>query len=411
LEEDQKFTMLNEIDVLKTSPSTLKVRVLRMWSIKDNKNLNEDFLIEMVLMDENENRIQATVYKQDIFRFKRFLKESSTLTIVNPSIGLNGLNYRVIDCPNKLVLGPSTHVNSCQEFDGHIIGHVVHVFKSNVSNVKDKNKRTMEICDLRGNCHAIVILQFGRVKYYTGSDSKEKVYVSNSFGSNVSRFFINDYLFEIEEYKNSLVDLQNANDVSVRKPIPVKMLSSVDDEFLRATDFFSIGNICTIISPKSIIILGTIKAIYLDTEWYYIGCNICSRKLMENNGEDGKEYECKTVRCNVLGVIPTPRFKIKIWVQDSTGVVSLTLFDRDATMLTKKTAKELIDSQNENKVENGGFSAELDSILEKRFAFKVDVADFNFRNNVEDYGISKLTDETNIITELHKGLDVRLVIT
>ncbi|XP_076945943.1 uncharacterized protein LOC143617195 [Bidens hawaiensis] len=232
----------------------------------------------------------------------------------------------------------------------------------------------------------------------------EKVYVSNSFGSNVSRFFINDYLFEIEEYKNSLVDLLNANDVSVRKPIPVKMLSSVDDEFLRATDFFSIGDICTIISPKSIIILGTIKAIYLDTEWYYIGCNICSRKLMENNGEDRKEYECKTVRCNVLGVIPTPRFKIKIRVQDSTGVVSLTLFDRDATMLTKKTAKELIDSQNE--VENGGFPAELDSILEKRFAFKVDVADFNFRNNVEDYGISKLTDETNIITELHKGLDV-----
>ncbi|XP_076939148.1 uncharacterized protein LOC143607668 [Bidens hawaiensis] len=130
----------------------------------------------------------------------------------------------------------------------------------------------MEICDLRGNCvyltlwdhyvselskyviehfnegHAIVILQFGRVKYYTGSDGKEKVYVSNSFGSNVSRFFINDYLFEIEEYKNSLVDLLNANDVSVRKPIPVKMLSSVDNEFFRATDFFNIGDICTIIS-------------------------------------------------------------------------------------------------------------------------------------------------------------------
>ncbi|XP_076895258.1 replication protein A 70 kDa DNA-binding subunit B-like [Bidens hawaiensis] len=366
--------MFNEIDVLKTSPSTLKVRVLRMWSIKDNKNVNEDFLIEMVLMDENENRIQATVYKQNIYRFKRFLKESSTLTIVNLSVGLNGSNYRVIDCPNKLVLGPNTHVNSCQEFDGRlfdIIGHVVHVFKNNASNVKDKNKRTMEICDLRGNCvylilwdhyvselskyviehfdegHAIVILQFGRVKYYTGSDGKEKVYVSNSFGSNVSRFFINDYLFEIEEYKNSLVDLLNANDVSIRKPIPVKMLSSVDDEFLRATDFFNIGDICTIISPKSIIILGTIKAICPDTEWYYIGCNTCSRKLMENNGEGGKEYECKTVRCNVLGVIPTPRFKIKIRVQDSTGVVSLTLFDRDAKMLTKKTAKELIDSQNE----------------------------------------------------------------
>ncbi|XP_076918998.1 replication protein A 70 kDa DNA-binding subunit B-like [Bidens hawaiensis] len=405
--EAQKFTMLNEIDVLKTSPSTLKVRVLRLWSIKDNKNVNEDFLIEMVLMDEDENRIQATVYKQDIFRFKRFLKESSTLTIVNPSVGLNGSNYHVIDCSNKLVFGPNTHVNPCQEFGGRmfgfkmisfeslinkdvslksivdIIGHVVHVFKSNASNIKDKNKRTMEICDLSGNCvylilwdhyasklskyviehfdedQTIIVLQFGRVKYYTGSDGKEKV----------------------------LLALLNDNDVSVRKPIPVKMLSSVDDEFLR---------------PKSIIILGKIKAICPDTEWYYIGCNTCSRKLMENDGECGKENECKTVRCNVLSTIPTYRFKIKIRVQDSTGVVSLTLFDRDTKMLTNKTAKELIDSQNENKVESGGFPAELDCVLEKIFAFKVDVADFNFRNNVENYGINKLTDDTNTITELQK---------
>ncbi|XP_076897019.1 uncharacterized protein LOC143550206 [Bidens hawaiensis] len=221
--EGQKFTMLNEIDVLKTSPSTLKVRVIRLWRIKDNKNVNEDFLIEMLLMDENENRIQTTVYKQDIFRFKRFLKESSTLTIVNPSVGLNGSNYRVIDCSNKLILGPNTHVNPCEEFDSRlfgfkiisfaslinkdvslkstvdIIGHVVHVFKSNASNVKDKNKRTMEICDLSGNCvyltiwdhyaselskyviehfdegQAIIVLQFGRVKYYTGSDGKDLV--------------------------------------------------------------------------------------------------------------------------------------------------------------------------------------------------------------------------------------------
>ncbi|XP_076914329.1 replication protein A 70 kDa DNA-binding subunit C-like [Bidens hawaiensis] len=390
---------------------------------------------KFTMLDEiDENHIQATVYKQDIFRFKRFLKESSTLTIVNPSVDLNGSNYRVSYCPNKLVLGPNTHVNPCYEFDSRlygfkmisfaslinkdislkstvdIIGQVVHVFKSNVSNVKDKNKRTMEICDLSGNWvyltlwdhyaselskyviehfdegQAVIVQQFGRVKYYTGSD--EKVYVSNSFGSNVSRFFIDDFLFEIEEYKNILFALLNGNDVSVRKPISVKMLSSVDDEFLRATDFFNTRDICTIIFPKSIIILGTIKAICPDTEWYYIGCNTCSRKLMENNGEGGKEYECKTVKMQCF------RFKIKIRVQDSTGLVSLTLFDRDAKMLTNKTAKELIDSQKE--VDNGEFPPELDCLLEKIFSFKVDVADFNFINNVEDYGINKLTDDTNI---------------
>ncbi|XP_076908105.1 uncharacterized protein LOC143564822 [Bidens hawaiensis] len=275
----------------------------------------------------------------------------------------------------------------------------------------------MELCDLSGNCvyltlwdhyaselskyvvdhfdepHAFIVLQFGRAKYYTGSDGKEKVYVSNSFGSNVSRLFINDYLFEIEEYKNCLFDLLNGNDVAIRKPIPVKMLSSVDDEFLK---------------PKNIIILGTIKAICPDTEWYYIGCNTFSRKLMENIGEGVTEYECKIVRCNVLGVLPTTRFKIKIRVQDSTGVVSLTLFDRDAKMLIYKTAAELIDSQKQNEVEKGGFPTELDCLLEKKFAFKVDVAELNFRNSVEDYGKNKLTDDTNILTELLKRHHNRL---
>ncbi|XP_076916926.1 uncharacterized protein LOC143576789 [Bidens hawaiensis] len=313
--EAQTFTMLNDIDVLKTSTSTLKVRVLRLWSIKDNKNVKEDFLIEMVLMDEDENRIQATVYKHDIFRFKRILKESSTLTIVNPSVGLNGSNYRVIDFANKLVLGPNTHVNPCQDFEGRMFGFKMISFES-ISLVtsfmssramfqtsKTKTSLSKYVVDHFDEAYAIIVLQFSRVKYYTGSDGKEKVYVSNAFGSNVSRFFINDFLFEIEEYKNILLGLLNGNDVGVRKPIPVKMLSSVDDDFLKATNLFNICDTC----PKNIIILGTIKAICPDTE------------------------------C----------FKIKIRVQDPTRVVSLTLFDRDAKMLINKTATELIDSQKE----------------------------------------------------------------
>ncbi|XP_076908313.1 uncharacterized protein LOC143565127 [Bidens hawaiensis] len=76
-------------------------------------------------------------------------------------------------------------------------------------------------------------------------------------------------------------------------------------------------------------------------------------------------------------------------------------------MLINKTAAELIDSQKQ--VENAGFLAELDSLLEKKFAFKIDVAKFNFRNSVEDYGINKLTDDTNILSELQKRQHSRLL--
>lgn len=74
--------------------------------------------------------MQSTVFKADIFRFKRYLNEDATLTIVNPSLGSNASNYKVIDCPNKLVLNSSTHVNPCSQFDGPTFGFKFYSFKS-----------------------------------------------------------------------------------------------------------------------------------------------------------------------------------------------------------------------------------------------------------------------------------------
>lgn len=51
--EVQTFTMLNEFDVLKTC--TVKVRVLKVWSVKTKRDAGKDFLIEMVLMDASKD--------------------------------------------------------------------------------------------------------------------------------------------------------------------------------------------------------------------------------------------------------------------------------------------------------------------------------------------------------------------
>ncbi|XP_076898829.1 uncharacterized protein LOC143552507 [Bidens hawaiensis] len=362
--EVQKFTKLDEIDVLRSTPSIIKVKVLKVWSLKDNNNANEDFRIEMVFMDESGNLMQSTVFRQDIFRFKRYLNENATLTIVNPSLGSNSSNYKVIDCPNKLVLNSSTHVNPCDKFDGPTFGFKLYSFKS----VIDKEIPLKATIDIIG--HVVHVFKDNNSNLRDVKKMQEKPYVSNSYGSDVTRVFINDSIFEIDDYKS--------------RPIPVKLMSTLDEEFLKATSFYNISEICTILQPKSIIVLGTIKALCPESEWYYLGCNNCNRKLIVNVIEGDDVYECKNQRCNTLGVTPTPRYKIKLRVQDGTGVVSLTLFDRDAKLIINKTASELLAIK--DKVENAadtGFSIELNCLLEKKFAFKVEVADFNFRNNVE----------------------------
>ncbi|XP_076905526.1 uncharacterized protein LOC143561289 [Bidens hawaiensis] len=218
----------------------------------------------------------------------------------------------------------------------------------------------------------IILMQFGRVKYH-----KEKPYVSNSYGSDVTRVFLNESISEIEDYKTRLFEFLDFNvDGAVRRPIP----------------------------PKSIIVLGTIKAVCPDSEWYYVGCNTCSRKVIVNVVEGEDVYECKNQRCNTLGVTPTPRFKIRLRVQDGSSVVSLTLFDRDAKLIINKITSELLATKDEDDVGHSGFPIELNCLLEKKFAFKVEIADFNFRNNVEVYGISKLTDDQQIIAAIEKRL-------
>ncbi|XP_076938471.1 replication protein A 70 kDa DNA-binding subunit A-like [Bidens hawaiensis] len=403
--------MLHEIDVLRSTPSTIKG-----------------------------TRMQSTVFKQDIFRFKRYLNVNATLTIVNPSLGSNASNYKVIDCPNKLVLNSSTHVNPCNQFDGptfgfkfysfksvihkeiplkattDIIGHVVHVFKDNNSYMRDVKKSarlTMEVSDISGDSvyvtlwgdyvsqfskyvvehfdksHMIILMQFGRVKYH-----KEKPYVSNSYGSDVTHVFMNDSISEIEDYRTRLFEFLELNvDGPIRRPIHVKLMSTLDEEFLMVTSFFNICEICTLLQPKSIIVLWTIKVVCPDSEWYYVGCNSCSRKVSVTVVEGKDVYECKNQRCNTLGVTPTP-----------SGVVSLTLFDRDAKLIINKTTSELFAAKDEDDVGLGGFPGELNCLLVKKFAFKVEIADFNFRNNVEVYGISKLTDDQQIISAIEKRI-------
>ena len=49
--EPINITMLNELDVV-NSDCVLKVRILRLWRLKDNSKIGQDWSIEMIIQDE-----------------------------------------------------------------------------------------------------------------------------------------------------------------------------------------------------------------------------------------------------------------------------------------------------------------------------------------------------------------------
>ncbi|GKB70577.1 nucleic acid-binding, OB-fold, replication protein A, OB domain protein, partial [Tanacetum coccineum] len=92
-------------------------------------------------------------------------------------------------------------------------------------------------------------------------------------------------------------------------------------------------------------------------------------------------------------------FKIQIRVLDNTGSVSLTLFDRIANTLINKDANELVEKQQKDgKLDV--LPEDFNDLLERKFAFKVDITDYNLSKNKYVYGISQICEEADVIEEL-----------
>ncbi|XP_076923448.1 uncharacterized protein LOC143585573 [Bidens hawaiensis] len=253
--EASNITMFKDLDV-SNNDCVLKGRILRLWRLKDNNKIGEDWSIEMILQDEMGDMMQAYVRKACIPKHDVWLD---------------------------------------------VIGHVSRFFTIKNSFFREsqhQNRRTIEFADLSGNKiyltlwddylkqltkyvadnqdeeYLIIVLQFARVKYY-----EEIVYFNNSYGNAVLRLLINDYLYEVLDYKKRLLKISSQVHVEIPK------------------------------QAKKVIITGTVKAIVGNKEWYYNGCKRCSRKVSEVFVDGVKVYECKSASCNYLGVNAGPSFE------------------------------------------------------------------------------------------------------
>ncbi|KAK9053179.1 hypothetical protein SSX86_029811 [Deinandra increscens subsp. villosa] len=127
-------------------------------------------------------------------------------------------------------------------------------------------------------------------------------------------------------------------------------------------------------------------------------------------------YKCKNEDCNRKKKViePFPRFKIMLKVQDLSGTVELTLFDGQAVRILHKSAIEVKDKfesekkamlpESENMDENDDVArkipTDLQALLERKYAFKIDVSDFNIKKRYKFYTVVKMTDDQAIIKAL-----------
>lgn len=115
--------------------------------------------------------------------------------------------------------------------------------------------------------------------------------------------------------------------------------------------------------------------------WYYISCNVCSKKIEPTNSI----YRCNN--CNKDCKFPLVRYKIHLKVTDRTGDTTFTIFNVVAEKLIDTSAHKLF---NKLTMANNDVPVQVQSLCGKEFVFKLRLNHYNLKEGLENFTISKL---------------------
>ncbi|KAJ0753335.1 putative transcription factor B3-Domain family [Helianthus annuus] len=461
--EEGAITLLNNLD-LNVDNYTIRIRIVRLWTRADFNNARKVYCYDMIFMDSEGTKMQAFVLAKNASGYQHLLEEKRCLTIRNPSLGENRQKVKYANGGLKINLNNNTVVEECHEAIGSewgfdftpfdsvvedptvdnkffkspidVIGFVVKSYPFEVdtetNNGQNQKKVTFMLEDLnnkqifvtlwdgyadqimeyesnnRGEKNVVVIIQFGKYRFWGGHLSVSNLYT-------VTRVLINSDIDEVADFKQRFIEKLSPEMSSSYSGLSSSVAKSATEEFLSDLTFFPIGSLTSIDTTRFVVIVGTIKSFASNNEWFYNACTNCNKKVstvtvvkQKQDGTDGSEevtvLECKTDICNTRTVTSIPRIRLYIRVQDCTGIVSLTLFEREVTKLLKVNANQLLDN-NIELANEGSFPNELNSLLNMKFAFKIAVSSFNISKKSDGYSVSKMTDNPVVLSELDKHFD------
>ncbi|XP_035831862.1 uncharacterized protein LOC110869913 [Helianthus annuus] len=413
--EEGAITLLNNLD-LNVDNYTIRIRIVRLWTRADFNNARKVYCYDMIVMDSEGTKMQAFVLAKNASGYQHLLEEKRCLMIRNPSLGENRQKVKYANGGFKINLNNNTVVEECHEAIGSEWGFDFTPFDSVVEDptVDNNNKQIFvtlwdgyadQIMEYessnRGEENVVVIIQFGKYIFWGGHLSVSNLYT-------VTRVLINSDIDEVAEFKQRFIEKLSPEMSSSYSGLSSSVVKSATEEFLSDLTFFSHWT-------RFVVIVGTIKSFASNNEWFYNACTNCNKKVStvtvvkeKQDGTDGFEevtvLECKTDICNTRTVSSIPRIRLYIRVQDCTGIVSLTLFEREVTKLLKVNANQLLDN-NIELANEGSFPKELNSLLNMKFAFKIVVSSFNISKKSDGYSVSKMTDNPVVLSELDKHFD------
>ncbi|KAG5092338.1 hypothetical protein JHK82_051116 [Glycine max] len=347
----------------------LSVRITDLWFIGIPEKTKQ---AEMVVVDSDGDEIHVVCKQDQLKSHKSDLKENLTYVMHNFKVIKNDGKFRVCDHEYKLCFTGVTVVRQRDMkqlpfrkfrfvgFSSVIAGH----FKIGLFVVWENYclQFLSYLNDIEDERPIVILLTHARIKE---AQRSYPALVSNSFTA--SKLMINDLVLEIQEFRESLLDLG----IEVRSILTPIGQGNV---FLSKTEVKNISQINVSSEEFVCVTVAKITTIVMDNySWCYPACGQCYKKA-------DMQTVPFTCPCGKENDQPVLRYRVKV-------------MDRECAQLIGQSANEV----NRLKIEDGDVDLNaspqaLDRLLGCFLAFKVKVQP-RFMNSV----VLKYSDESDLI--------------
>ncbi|KAL0012996.1 hypothetical protein SO802_000065 [Lithocarpus litseifolius] len=300
--QNQRYNLLDEIDT-KKDDWNIKVRVTRMWEVLNIKTNNELMSVDLVLLDEKDNLIHASIRKSfvnhfrdiqegKIYRIKYFgvVKNKDAYRIVNhkymirfyatTSVKLLETNDELI-AKKKFELVPFDELKYLADKNTtltDVIGEIVGISPMEKIEVRGKklNKRLIELQDNR-------LREKIRITFWDkfAEAINEDICFDNSVrpiliitSTTVKTYMKTEFSLDEKEKKIESLQLSRSildpNEISKMKRMLLEILTFIKTEKEHDITFY-----CT----------TSIKKINAENGWYYVSCDECPKKLKKHESK------------------------------------------------------------------------------------------------------------------------------
>ncbi|KAL4381449.1 hypothetical protein AHAS_Ahas04G0134600 [Arachis hypogaea] len=398
----------------------LKVKVLRLWVVPSFGNHEVSNSMKMILLDEHCEKIQATVKKPLLNRFRDHIVEGQVYRMAYFTVVSNHGSYRATSHEFKLVFLHQTTVvavdedvipktclnmfpfsellNMIQDYD--FLVDVIGLLTS----VEEEKEYTKEGKFLTARCalfgdyvnqvnhflasgyveQPVVVIQLAKVKFFWGQVGLQNVMYA-------TQMLFNHDLPKVVEFRKSMVE-QGVNGTQPLFIANEGKVVSLEDDFMRFTKKCTIEELQDNNQQGSFIIFGTIRGIVEDGGWWDSAC-VYGKGIYPQNGA----YYCDFCLKHITNV--TPRFKIKITVEDHSGEDIFLLFDREASYLLKKSCVDLFTEvqRDASLVCGDTYPPIFQGLIGKKLLLKVDTKGVPHDTFYSTFRVKRICDDPTII--------------